>query len=167
MAKKLAAIAERGVAARPPRPGPARTSFTDEELNAFLKHNADVLVPGMKDPEVKVHDASRVSGRALVDLDAVREAKPRGWLDPLAYVAGSLEVTLAGQLRTAEGFGRFELESASVGGVPVSSGVLQELVSFYTKTPEQPDGINLDGPFPLPARVRAIELRPGTATIIQ
>ena len=44
----------------------------------------------------------------------------------------------------------------------VPKTVLQELVSYYSRTPENPDGINMDDPFELPARIR--EIRVGTGT---
>ena len=91
-----------------------------------------------------------MSGRAVVDLDAVRKQKQRGWLDPMAYLTGRLPVTAAGRLTTKDGKGQFQLESAEVSGVTIPKSVLQELVSHYSRTPENPAGINMDEPFELP-----------------
>jgi hypothetical protein len=44
---------------------------------------------------------------------------------------------------------------------------LQELLTYYSRTPEDPDGINMDAPFELPAQIREIRVAPGAATIVQ
>ena len=121
----------------------------------------------MKQAQVTLLDAGKVDTRALVDLDAVRTSETRSWLDPLAYVTGLLEVRTIGTFRGANGKGVFTFESATVGGMPVPRTVMQELVAFYTRSPETPKGILLDQPFDLPARIRAVELRRGAATVIQ
>jgi hypothetical protein len=40
-------------------------------------------------------------------------------------------------------------------------------VSYYSKTPENPSGINIDDPFALPARIREIRVERGQAIIVQ
>ena len=102
-----------------------------------------------------------------MDLDAVRAQKQRGWLDPLAYLTGRLPLTASGVLITQDGIGRFQLESAAISGVTVPKTVLQELLSFYSRTPEDPDGINMDDPFELPSRIREIRVGKGDAIVIQ
>jgi hypothetical protein len=44
---------------------------------------------------------------------------------------------------------------------------LQEIVSYYSRTPEYPDGVNIDDPFDLPADIQKIDVQTGRATIIQ
>ena len=78
-----------------------------------------------------------------------------------------MPVTATGRLQTSKGVGRFELESASVGGVPVPKLLLQEIVSYYSRTAQNPAGINLDDPFALPARIREIQVERGQAIIVQ
>jgi hypothetical protein len=80
---------------------------------------------------------------------------------------GKLPVTAAGVLQASNGMGRFELESASLGGLPIPKLLLQEIVSYYSRTSERPDGIRLDDPFPLPSRIREIQVERGQAIIIQ
>jgi hypothetical protein len=159
MGRKLDAILARGMLA----PVPARsvkavhTSFTEREVNAYLKFFGQAQAPaGIVDPRITIGEGGQLQGRALVDLDAVRKAKPRGWTDPLGYVTGSMEVRAAGTLKTANGVGTFELQSATLGGVPLPKTLLQELVSYYTRTPELPAGFNLDQPFELPHNIRKI-----------
>ena len=78
-----------------------------------------------------------------------------------------LPVTANGTLTTQNGVGRFQLESAEISGVSIPKGLLQELLSYYSKTPENPAGINMDEPFELPARIREIRVAQGAATIVQ
>jgi hypothetical protein len=123
---------------------------------------------GVVEPSISVLGPGRLSGRAIVDLDAVRKQKaPTSLLDPMNYLVGRLAVTAVGILKTANGIGRFDLESSSVGSVPVPKILLQEIVGYYSRTPEKPAGISLDDPFPLPARIREIQVERGQAIIVQ
>jgi hypothetical protein len=45
--------------------------------------------------------------------------------------------------------------------------LLQELVTYYTKSAEMPDGFNLDKPFDLPANIRQVEIQRGACTVVQ
>jgi hypothetical protein len=108
-----------------------------------------------------------VTGRAVVDLDAVRKQKSRTMLDPMNLATGRLPVTATGILKTSNGVGTFQFESASLGPVPIPKVLLQEIVSYYSRTPENPAGIGLDDPFALPARIREIQVEPGRAVVIQ
>jgi len=80
---------------------------------------------------------------------------------------GRLAVTAVGTLKTANGIGHFALESSSVGSVPIPKILLQEIVSYYSRSAEKPGGISLDDPFPLPARIREIQVDRGQAIIVQ
>jgi hypothetical protein len=128
---------------------------------------ADQIPVGIVEPVLNALGEGRVSGRAVVDLDAVRKQKQRGWLDPIGYLSGRLPVTASGRLTTKEGKGQFQLESAEISGVTVPKTVLQELVSYYSRTPENPSGIDMDAPFELPARIREIQVGAGSSTIVQ
>src|SRR3954447_19748533 len=144
------------------------TPLSDVEVNSYLKYNAGNEIPtGIIDPMLSALGGGRVSGRAVVDLDAVRTQKKRGWLDPLGYLTGRLPVTASGVLTTKEGKGQFQLESAEISGVTVPKSVLQELVGYYSKTPANPEGINMDAPFELPAKIREIRVGTGTSTVVQ
>lgn len=147
---------------------PQSTPLTDAEVNSYLKYNAGEQIPtGIVDPVLNALGEGRVSGRAVVDLDAVRTQKKRGWLDPMGYLTGRLPVTASGVLTTKDGKGQFVLQSAEVSGITVPKSLLQELLSYYSKTPENPDGINMDAPFELPSRIREIKVGTGTSTVVQ
>ena len=145
-----------------------QTSFTEREVNAYLRFlGKDELPTGLVNPRLTIGDAGRVDGQAIVDLDAVRMSKPRGLLDPANLLMGSVEVRVGGRLAAANGQGVLEIDSATVGGIAVSKSILQQIVSYYTKTPDHPDGFDLDKPFTLPAGIRSVETRRGGATVVQ
>jgi hypothetical protein len=146
-----------------------RTIVTENEVNSYLVYDAREQIPvGIVEPSIAVLGPGRLSGRAVVDLDAVRRQKaPTSLLDPMNYLMGRLAVTAVGTLKTANGVGHFELESSSVGSVPIPKILLQEIVGYYSRTPEKPAGIGLDDPFALPARIREIQVERGQAIIVQ
>ena len=164
--QKVATITQ--LAAKPARQS-RRTTVTENEVNAYLALDAhDDLPPGVVEPSVTILGTGRVSGRAVVDLDAVRKQKnPTSLLDPMSYLTGRLPITATGLLRTSNGEGRFQLESATIGGVPVPKRLLQEVVTYYSRSPQTPAGIHLDDPFALPARIREIQVERGHAIIVQ
>ena len=165
---KLTKIVEFGNAPAAKSSQRRNTPVTDLELNSYLKYRAGEQIPtGIVDPELSALGGGRVSGKAVVDLDAVRTQKKRGWLDPLGYLTGKLPVTASGVLITKEGKGQFQLQSAEISGVTIPKSVLQELLSYYSKSAENPEGINMDAPFELPAKIQEIRVGTGTSTIIQ
>jgi len=144
------------------------TPVSDVEVNAYLRYLATSQIPtGIVEPTLTAVGDGRVSGRATVDLDAVRKQKQRSWLDPLGYLTGSMPLSASGLLITKDGVGRFQLESAEISGVTIPKSVLQELLSYYSRSAERPAGINMDDPFELPARIREIQVGRGQATVVQ
>jgi hypothetical protein len=165
---KLSKIVTLGNTPRTGKRAAQSTVVSDLELNSYLRYHAKDQIPvGIVEPILNAQADGIVSGRAIVDLDAVRKQKERGWLDPIGYLTGRLPLTARGRLTTQNGVGKFVLESAELSGVSVPKTVVQELLTFYSRTPEDPDGINMDDPFELPAQIREIRVAPGTATIVQ
>lgn len=165
---KLSRIVEYAKARPRARAVPRSTQISDDELNAYFRHHAkDQIPPGIVDPTINALGEGRLSGRALVDLDAVRKQKPRGWLDPMGYLTGRLPLAATGTLTTKDGVGQFRLESAELSGVSVPKTLIQELLTVYSRTPENPAGIDMDAPFELPANIREIRVGRARATIVQ
>jgi hypothetical protein len=165
MLRKLALIQMNGLSAQP---ASRRTPVTESEVNSFLAFHARAELPaGIIDPAVTIDDAGQISGTAVVDLDEVKKAQQGSGAGMLALVSGRVPVEARGVLRTHAGSAQFELQSATVSGVPVPKSVLQQVVAYYTRGPATPDGIDLDAPFELPARIREIQTGKGQAVVIQ
>jgi hypothetical protein len=164
--KKVTSITQLGVAqTRQPR----RTMLTENEVNAYLAFDAmDQIPAGVVEPAITIAGGGRVSARAVVDLDAVRKQKSqRSLLDPMNFATGRVPVTAIGLLKASGGVGRVEFESAAIGPLPVPKLILQEIVSYYSRSPERPAGIGLDDSFMLPAGIREIQVEVGRAIVVQ
>lgn len=152
-----------------PRRTPHRTVITENEVNSYLTLDSSKDLPaGVVSPSIAILGDGRLSGRAVVDLDAVRKASPpKSLLDPKNLLIGRLPLTATGVLTTTNGTGRFTLESANVGNLPLPKLLLDEIVGYYTRSPERPSGLSLDDPFVLPAAIREIQVTRGQAVVIQ
>ena len=165
MAQKMTQIALRGLSAQP---ASRHTVISERELNSFLAfHARREIPPGVRDPTVTIAPAGRLVGRAIVDLDEVRKARQAAGLSAPMLMTGRLPIQATGVLRTSNGVGKFELQEAWVSSIPIPKTLLQQIVAHYTRTPDSPDGIDLDAPFALPSAIREIRTSEGTATIVQ
>ena len=154
--------------AAPGRQTSQTTQVSDDELNSYLRfHARDQIPEGIVDPTLNALGDGKVGGRVIVDLDAVRKQKERGWLDPMGYLSGKLPLIATGTLTAKDGIGRFQLESAELSGVSVPKALIQELLSYYSRTPDDPNGINMDDPFELPSRIKEIRVGKAQSTIVQ
>jgi len=164
--QKLAGIVLSGAA---PSGAPHRTAVSENELNAFLLHEmAPRFPPAVTQPSISMLGDGRVVARAVVDLERVRgEMSGAGPLNPAGLLSGRLPVEGRGILHADGGVARVELESATVGGVPVPVTLLEPIVSYYTRSPRYPAGISLDDSFELPARIREIRIERGRAIVVQ
>ena len=165
--RKLAQIVVQGDAAQ--KPGIRRTPVTETELNSWFTYSAKPLLPaGVSDPRITMIGNGRVTGQAVVDLDAIAKKKASGGtFDIWNLVGGKVPVNVAGTLRTKDGIGSFDLESADVSGLPLPKSFLQEVVSYYSRTADHPQGVKIDDPFALPASIRQIDVGAGQAVIVQ
>jgi len=167
-AKKVAIINQRAAAAGPPAAA-RRTVVSEGEVNSWFMYRAQDLIPkGITQPKVTIIGNGRVMGLATVDLDAVsRQHSSGNTLDLWNLVGGHVPVTVTGVLQTKDGQGRFDLQSATLSGVPVPKALLQELVSYYSRTDTHPAGVRIDSPFDLPAKIQQIDVAPGQAVVVQ
>ena len=100
---KLARIVALGNTPKTAKRAAQSTVVNDVELNSYLRFNAQDQMPvGIVEPTLNAHGDGIVSGRAIVDLDAVRKQKQRGWLDPMGYLTGRLPLTARGTLDDGE-----------------------------------------------------------------
>ena len=147
----------------------ATTPITESEVNSYLRYElADRIPAGVTEPWVSILDNGRLSGRATVDLARVGQSrKSGGMLDPFNLLTGSLPLEVNGVLRTKNGVGTFAVESASISSVPVPLWMVQEIVSYYSKSEATPNGVAIDKPFVLPNGIREIQTAKGQATVVQ
>ena len=167
LSKKIAAIAQRGNEPRKDA-APSSVTLTQDELNSwFLFRSSRYLPAGVSKPSVALIGGGAMRGTATLDLEAVARKRSGNPLDPLSYLFGRVPVTVTGTLRTRDGMGRFDVQSADVSGIPVPKTILQELLSYYATSPEQPEGISLDDAFALPANIQRIDVAPGQMVVVQ
>jgi hypothetical protein len=165
MRKKLATIVARSEQKTAQKPSPLRTTFTDREANAYFKVDGpDFLPPGVLSPEVTIDQGGKVSARAMVDLEKALQASA---FNPLSWLGGTTEVTASGTVKGENGKGLLQIERATLSGISIPKSVLQQVVSYYTRSPENPNGFNIDEPFELPSKIRSVETAKGQATIVQ
>jgi hypothetical protein len=148
---------------------PKRTAMTENELNSYLAFNAKDKIPhGLTHPQLTMVGAGRLGGRVFVDFDEFnRRRRSRSVMDPLTYLSGRVPVTASGILQTRNGKGQFQLQSADVSGIPLPKPLVQELVTFFSRSPENPKGFDLEAPFTLPAKIRELVINKGEAVVVQ
>jgi hypothetical protein len=165
--RKFLTIAAHGAAGT----GEARlTRISEAECNAYLRYRMNGVLPaGVTDPSVRILGNGRVQGSATVDLDALRKeaAESDDWLDPAQLLGGRLPVTATGVLHTSGGVGRLDIESATVAGVPVPQSVLRKVVGYYSRSADNPRGVDLGRAFELPSGIREIRVAQGEAVVVQ
>jgi hypothetical protein len=163
---KIDAIVK-NAAAIPPKP--REFSIAEQEANSYLVFNLKEKIPkGLADPEITMIGDGALAARVLVDMDEVKQRRQsRSLIDPLNYLSGQVPVNARGILRTREGRGQLYLRSADIGGIPLPKPILQELVGFFSRTPQKPNGFDIDAPFDLPSKIREISVRAGESVVVQ
>lgn len=148
---------------------PATTAITETEVNSYLQFELSDRIPeGVTEPWVSILEEGRLAGKATVDLARVgKSRKSGGMLDPFNFLTGSMPLTVNGVLKTKNGIANFAVESASISSVPVPVWMLQEIVSYYSKSEVAPNGVAIDKPFVLPNGIREIRTARGQATVVQ
>lgn len=148
---------------------PKRTAVTEPEVNSYLAFNIKEKIPrGLAQPQIRMIGNGQLAGRVFVDMDDFRRGRSSGGIvDPLNYISGQVPLTARGVLTTRNGKGQFQLTGAEMNGVPLPKAIVQELVSFFSRTANNPNGFNLDDPFNLPAKIRDIMVNPAESVVVQ
>ena len=146
-----------------------RTVITESELAAYFLFDASKDLPvGLIDPSIKVLGPNRLFGRVVADLDAVRKASPpRSLLDLKNLLIGRVPLSATAVFSSKDGMGKFVLESAKLGNLPLPKLLLDEIASYYTRSESKPNGYTTEDPWPLPAGIRELRITPAQAVIIQ
>jgi hypothetical protein len=148
---------------------PKKTLISEREVASYLAFNGKDKIPrGLANPEISMLGNGNLAGRVFVDIDEFkRQRGSGGFMDPLSYVSGQVPLTARGVLTSRDGRGQFQLGSAEILGVPLPKPILQELVGFFSRTPEYPRGFNIDEPFNLPAKIRQVAVNQAEALVVQ
>jgi hypothetical protein len=167
--RKLSIIEQHATDAARSGAAPRRTPVTEAEVNSwFAYRSAEALPTGVTQPRITIVGNRQVVGTATVDLDAVAKSRASGRVfDVWNLVGGRVPLTVTGLVHASGGRGRFEMQRAEMSGVPIPRRMIEELVDYYSRTPDDPDGVRLDQEFELPAGIQRIDLAPGTAVVVQ
>ena len=142
------------------------TTLTEAEINSYLRLKiAGDFPAGVVEPYVTGLGDGRVTASAIVDLDAVSKSGSGGSLGRM--LGGRLPLTISGTLRGRGGNATFELDSATLTGIPVPKMLLQQIVGYYSKSVDKPSGVNLDAPFPLPNGIRQLDIGLHQVVLVQ
>ncbi len=168
MQQRLDRIARIGLESKHPGAPAQRTGLPEREMNAYLRLILQPQLPtGVIDPSAVLVGEGQFAVRVTFDLDVVRGQRERERTDPLRYVGGRVPVSMDCILRARDGLGTIEFRSATLSGLPIPKFVVQELVSYATRSPDMPNGFRFDEPFPLPANIREVHITRGEAVVIQ
>ena len=164
--RKIEEIAKNG-SAEPVRP--KKILMPETEVNSYLNFNVKEKIPrGLSHPQISGLGNGNLAGRVFIDLDEFKRQRGSGGImDPLNYISGQVPLTARAVLRARDGKGQFELISAEIHRIPIPKPLVQELVTFFSRTQENPRGINIDEPFNLPAKIRAVIVNQGEAVVVQ
>jgi hypothetical protein len=163
---KVDGIVENG--AKSPVP-PQTTTFSEDDVNQLLRSHMNEIMPdGISDPHVTLVGNGMVVARVVVDFDEYKRRRSRrGGLGPLALLTGKLPVTARGTLQTQEGQGRFRLEAAELNGIPLPPALVREMITALSRSRRNPEGYDIERPFPLPANIRTVTVNPQQAVVTQ
>lgn len=161
LGRKLEAMEKRP---RGPRPrGPETVSITEGELNSYLNLSLGArMPPGLTDVEVRLLDGGRIDAKGEVDMGQVRQRVQASAFNPITYLSGRLPVEVKGRLLTPQdGFGSLEFEEIRLGPLTLPSQMLAQWVSSFSRSPESPDGFDVQRPFRLPYGLRRGRIQTG------
>ncbi|HWW93781.1 MAG TPA: hypothetical protein VN375_10475 [Vicinamibacteria bacterium] len=146
-------------------PAPAQSVLvTEAQLNSYLNLVLK-MPPGVSNLEIHL-DAERLLARALVDLDRVQGRLPaQGPFNPLSLLSGTVPAALKGRLPSRDGFASLQFEEVRLGAFPIPVSFLAQIISSATRTPENPQGFDIQSPFRLPYALKRVRLQPGQAVL--
>ena len=149
--------------ARSAHPDQTPTTFTEQEVNAYLASDNIVLPTGVQ--SVKLQGTPGViTGTAQVDFDQVREGTHSS--NPLLSIfTGLHEVVVVAHAHGAGHTGYVHVDSVSLDGVEVPHFVLELFVDKFL-TPKYPQ-IGIDSQFALPDRIDTATVGEHVMTVTQ
>ena len=144
---------------------PQRFQVTEEEANAYLFYRLSEHLPAEVTAPWVRFGKDEVQGGAMLDTKLLQAHLSDSSL--IRYLQGQVPVEVRAQVHAEEGVGQVELQSVTLGGLPVPTTLIQKLLSDYSKNPSLPDGVRLDHAFPLPYGLVSAQFRTGRLTLQQ
>ncbi len=138
--------------------------LSENEINSFFKYDhAGEMADGVREVKVKLQEGGALV-RVLVDLSQAQgqNGAPGGILWRFLF-SGEREVTANCRYRSADGYGRLDLDSVEIDGTTVPQFVVDWLIASYVN-PQTPD-FEVGKTVALPKKVRQIRTEPGRVIV--
>ncbi len=139
--------------------------LAETDMNAYLA--SEIAKRERKDVErlvVKMNDENRFVTSLTVNLDKV-DVKTDSMTGALfrALLRGTQTIEMDGKLTTEKGKGTYEVQSATMNGVPLPASLVNAIISSVGKQQDPP--FDPTEPFDLPYKIQKIEVSSGKTTI--
>lgn len=158
--KKLSYIQQNGDSAKP---NPSPTSFTEQEINAYLASGMVRLPAGVESLRLE-GDAGNIIGRARVDFDKVR-AGSKNPNPLLSLFSGVHNVVVTAAGKGVGGQGQVQVQEVWFDGTEIPKFLVQMFVEKCL-APKYPD-IGMNSRFALPSRIDSAVVGKHVLTVIQ
>ena len=139
--------------------------LVETDMNAYLA--SEIAKRERKDVEhlsVKMNDENRFITLLTVNLDNV-DIKADGMTKTLfrTFLRGTQTIEMDGKLTTDKGKGTYEVQSATMNGVPLPATLVNAIISAVGKQQDPP--FDPTEPFDLPYKIQTIVVSSGKTTI--
>ena len=138
----------------------------ESELNSYVRYALAEKVPrGLREIRIILRE-NRLELRGLANLSEFNELKDKAGAGTLlGLLGGEVAVEVVADFRSEKGFGQFEIVSAQVGPMPLSAGMVGDIVARATVDATHPTGFDVRAPFRLPYSAKRIRPQQALATI--
>ncbi len=136
----------------------------EPDLNAFLAH--EILVqrpPAVERVSVSLRPDNRFVTRIRVDLDDVSVGDSSIGSLFKALMSGSQDLEVEGRLQTANGSGTYEIEGASLNGIPIPATLVNAILRSVGARLDPP--FDPTAPFQLDHGIQSVRIESGRAVI--
>ena len=142
-------------------------SVFESELNSYVRYALAEKVPkGLREVRVILRE-NRLELRGLANLAEFSELKDKaaGAGSLLGLLGGEMAVEVVADFKSDRGFGQFEIVSAQVGPMPLSAGLVADIVARATVDATHPTGFDIRAPFRLPYGAKRIRSQQAIAIV--
>jgi hypothetical protein len=139
----------------------------ESELNSYVRYALAPKVPkGLSEIRIILRE-NRLELRGLANLAEFQELKDKaaGAGSLLGLLGGEMAVEVVADFKSDRGFGQFEIVSAQVGPMPLSAGLVADIVARATVDAAHPNGFDIRAPFRLPYSAKRIRPQQAMATV--